>query len=195
MAQGVPGQPQSFWMGTAGGGVWKTADAGRTWQPKFSGQPAASIGALAIAPSNPKVIYVGTGQVAARYDVAAGNGVYQIGRWRRSLDPRGLDDTRHIGRILVDPQQPDTVLVGALGHYFGPNHQRGVFRSTDGGKTWKQALFVDADTGVVDMAADPGQSAGHLRRRVAGAQLSLAVLFPAECAGRAAGSTNRSMAA
>jgi photosystem II stability/assembly factor-like uncharacterized protein len=155
LAAGVPGQPQAFWMGTAGGGVWKTTDAGRTWQSMFDRQPAAAVGALAIAPSNPNVIYVGTGQVAARYDVAAGNGVYRSDDGGSHWKHMGLEDSRHIGKILVDPQHPDTLLVGALGHYYGPNHQRGVFRSTDGGKTWQQTLFIDADTGIVDMAADP----------------------------------------
>ena len=155
MGVGVPTQPDTFYIGAAGGGVWKTDDAGRTWHSLFDRQPASSVGALAVAPSNPNVIYVGTGQVAARYDVAAGNGVYRSDDAGRHWQHVGLDDSRHIGKILVDPQHPDTVLVGALGHYFGPNHERGVFRSTDGGKTWKQTLFIDADTGVVDLAADP----------------------------------------
>ncbi|MCW8807721.1 MAG: hypothetical protein OQK79_06360, partial [Rhodanobacter sp.] len=155
MAAGVPTQPDTFYIGTAGGGVWKSNDAGRTWQSLFDRQPASSVGALAVAPSDPNIIYVGTGQVAARYDVGAGNGVYRSADGGQHWQHVGLDDTRHIGKILVDPEHPDTVLVGALGHYFGPNHERGVFRSTDGGKSWKQTLFVDADTGIVDMAADP----------------------------------------
>ncbi|MGH8157402.1 MAG: WD40/YVTN/BNR-like repeat-containing protein [Rhodanobacter sp.] len=159
MAAGVPAQPDTFYIGTAGGGVWKTADAGRTWQSLFDRQPASAVGALAVASSNPHVIYVGTGQVAARYDIGAGNGVYRSADGGRTWQHAGLADTRHIGAILVDPQHPDTVLVGALGHYYGPNHERGVFRSTDGGKSWKQTLFVDADTGIVDMAADPANPA------------------------------------
>jgi len=154
-ATGVSTQPNTFYMGTAGGGVWKTGDAGRTWQSLFDEQPASPVGALAVAPSDPNVIYVGTGEVAARYDVGAGNGVYRSVDGGKRWQHLGLDETRHIGAILVDPQHPDTVLVGALGHYYGPNQERGVFRSTDGGKTWKQTLFIDADTGVVDLAADP----------------------------------------
>ena len=159
MAAGVPTQPDTFYIGTAGGGVWKTIDAGRTWQSLFDRQPASAVGALAVAPSDPEVIYVGTGQVAARYDVGAGNGVYRSADGGKTWQHAGLADSRHIGAILVDPQHPDTVLVGALGHYYGPNHERGVFRSTDGGKTWKQTLFIDADTGIVDMAADPANPA------------------------------------
>ena len=154
MVEGIPEKPNTFYFGAAGGGVWKSDDAGATWQP-MGDLPAAAVGALAIAPSNPDVIYVGTGQVAARYDVAAGNGVYKSSDGGKTWRSAGLQATRHIGRILVDPRHPDTVLVGALGHYFGPNPERGVFRSTDGGKTWKKTLFVDADTGVVDLAADP----------------------------------------
>ena len=159
MAAGVPAKPDMFYIGTAGGGVWKSNDAGRTWQSLFDQQPASSIGALAVAPSDPKVIYVGTGQVAARYDVGAGNGVYRSDDGGKHWQHVGLDATRHIGKILVDPQHPDTVLVGALGHYFGPNHERGVFRSTDGGKSWRQTLSIDDNTGIVDMAADPANSA------------------------------------
>ncbi|TAL86535.1 MAG: hypothetical protein EPN74_04520 [Rhodanobacter sp.] len=155
MAAGVPTQPDTFYIGTAGGGMWKTDDAGRTWHSLFDRQPASAVGALAVAPSDPQVIYVGTGQVAARYDIGAGNGVYRSADGGKHWQHMGLDDSRHIGKILVDPGHPDTVLVGALGHYFGPNHERGVFRSTDGGKHWKQTLFINADTGIVDMAADP----------------------------------------
>jgi photosystem II stability/assembly factor-like uncharacterized protein len=154
-AAGVPTRPDTFYIGTAGGGVWKTLDAGRTWKPLFNDQPAASIGAVAVSASNPDVVYAGTGQVAARYDVAAGNGVYRSGDGGRTWKHVGLEDTRHIGAILVDPTHPDTVLVGALGHYFAPNHQRGVFRSSDGGKTWTQTLFINANTGIVGLASDP----------------------------------------
>ncbi len=155
MGAGVPSRPDTFYIGTAGGGVWKTVDAGRTWKPTFSHQGAASIGAIVVAPSNPDVIYAGTGQVAARYDVGSGNGVYRSDDAGKTWHHVGLADTRHIGAILVDPKHPDTVLVGALGHYFNGNHERGAFRSTDGGRTWKQTLFINRDTGIVDMAADP----------------------------------------
>ncbi len=155
-AEGVPAAPDTFYFGAAAGGVWKTDDAGRTWAPLFDRQGSASIGALAVAPSNPSVLYAGTGQPEARYDLASGDGVYRSddagGTWRRI----GLEATRAIGRILVDPHNADIVLVAALGHYYGPNRERGVFRSEDGGKSWKHTLTVDDDTGAVDLAWDRG---------------------------------------
>ena len=159
VAIGDPNAPDTFYFGAAGGGVWETHDAGQTWHSIGDTLPAASVGAIAIAPDFGGTLYVGTGQVEARYDVAAGNGVYKLEHklrdGRETWQYLGLAETRHIGAILVDPRNADTVLVGALGHYFGPNKERGVYKSTDGGKTWKQTLFVDANTGVVDLAADP----------------------------------------
>src|SRR3954452_21682080 len=154
-ASGVPGQPETFFFGAADGGVWKTTDAGRTWNPLFQHEKAASIGTLVVAPSDPVVIYVGTGQVTTRWDIASGAGVYRSGDGGRTWEPRGLADSRHIGRLWVDPRSSDVVLVAAQGHVFGPNAERGVFRSTDGGRSWEKVLFVDDDTGAVDLAADP----------------------------------------
>lgn len=155
MAVGVPSQPDTFYFGAADGGVWKTDNAGRTWQPLMQHEKSASVGALAVAPSNPDILYAGTGQVAARYDIAAGDGVYRSDDGGKTWQHRGLDDTRHIGRILIDPADPDHVLVAALGHDFGPNAARGVFVTHDGGKHWDKTLFVNDDTGVVDLAHDP----------------------------------------
>ena len=154
VAVGVPQQPETFYFGAAGGGVWKTTDAGRTWVSVFDDGPP-SIGALAVAPSDPKTIYVGTGQVTSRYDVAAGEGVFRSTDGGATWTPAGLEKTRHIGAILVDPKNARVVLVAALGHAFGPNAERGVFRSEDGGATWKPTLVVDENTGAVDLAADP----------------------------------------
>src|SRR5215210_2085160 len=155
-ASGVPGEPETFYFGAADGGVWKTTDAGRTWNPLFQDQESASIGDLGIAQSNPKILYVGTGQVTTRWDIVSGTGVYRSDDGGKTWQQRGLGETRHIGRLWVDPRNPDVVLVAALGHIFGPNPERGVFRTTDGGKTWRKVLFVDDDTGAVDLAADPG---------------------------------------
>ncbi|MGA9342888.1 MAG: hypothetical protein WBV61_11245 [Rhodanobacteraceae bacterium] len=155
IGSGVSGQPNIFYFGAAGGGVWKTVDAGRTWTSLFDNEPASSIGSLAVAPSAPDTIYVGTGQVAARYDVAAGNGVYKSTDGGKSWESVGLAATRHIGAILIDPHDANTVLVAALGHYFGPNPERGVYRSSDGGRTWRHTLAIDADTGAVDLTRDP----------------------------------------
>jgi photosystem II stability/assembly factor-like uncharacterized protein len=154
MAAGVAGSPDTFYFSAAGGGVWKTIDAGRTWRPVGDGLPPA-VGAIAVAPSAPDTIYVGTGQVAPRYDVSSGHGVFKSTDGGKTWRPLGLAATHDIGRIWVDPRNPDVVLVAALGHLFGPNAQRGIYRSTDGGKTWDHVLAIDADTGVVDLAADP----------------------------------------
>ena len=155
MAAGIPGKPNTYYFGAAGGGVWKTDDAGRTWQPTMQHQEASSIGALAIAPSNPKIIYAGTGQVAVRYDILSGNGVYKTTNGGKTWKNVGLKNSRHIGRILIDPHNPNRVLVAALGNVFKPNNERGVFLTTNGGKTWKHVLFVNEHTGAVDLAADP----------------------------------------
>ncbi len=154
---GIADQPDTYYFGAAGGGIWKTDNSGRTWQPIFDHGPA-SIGALAIAASNPKVLYAGTGQVSSRYDIAAGEGVFKSMDGGKSWAASGLADTRHIGAIWVDPRNADRVLVAALGHAFGSNTERGVFASVDGGKSWQKTLFVDADTGAVDIAVDPQDS-------------------------------------
>lgn len=153
---GIPGDSRRFYFGAVDGGVWSTADAGRTWQPIFDGEPAGSIGALAIAPSAPDTIYVGTGEADMRSDIAHGNGVYKTTDAGKHWRFIGLADSRQIGRILVDPRNPSLVLVAALGHAYGPNAVRGVFRSTDGGAHWKKVLFRDNDTGAIDLAFRPG---------------------------------------
>jgi photosystem II stability/assembly factor-like uncharacterized protein len=153
---GVPGEPAHFYFGSVNGGVWETTDAGRTWTPIFDGQPIGSIGALALAPSDPKVIYVGTGEADMRSDIAQGDGVYRSGDGGQTWIKIGLADTQQIGRILVHPRDPNVVLVAALGHPYGPNAERGVFRTTDGGKTWGKVLYKDPDTGAIDLAFRPG---------------------------------------
>jgi len=157
-AAGVPGNPNLFYFGAVGGGVWRSDNAGRTWEPIFDGQPIASIGALAVAPSDPRVIYVGSGEADMRSDISYGNGMYKSTDGGKSWISIGLADTRQIGRILVDPRNPDLVFVAALGHAYGPNRERGVFRSKDGGKNWSRALFRDENTGAIDLAFDPANS-------------------------------------
>ncbi|MGH9440649.1 MAG: VPS10 domain-containing protein, partial [Thermoanaerobaculia bacterium] len=155
-AEGIPDQPDVFYFGAAVGGVWRTDDAGRTWEPLFQNETAASVDAIAIAPSNPRIVYAGTGQVETRYDMASGDGLFRSDDGGRTWRRLGLSATRAIGRVVVDPKNPDVVLVAGLGHIFGPNAERGVFRTEDGGKTWGKTLFVDENTGAVDLAADPG---------------------------------------
>src|SRR5215216_4038045 len=154
----VPGQPNVFYMGSVGGGVWKTTNAGRTWFPIFDSQPIASIGAVAVAPSNPEVVYVGTGEADMRSQISYGNGMYKSTDAGKTWTHIGLDATRQIGKVLVDPQDPNVVLVAALGHVYGANADRGVYRSRDGGATWQKTLFKNNDLGAIDLAFDPGNS-------------------------------------
>src|SRR5437016_8852247 len=129
---GVSGDPATFYFGSVDGGVWRTRNAGVTWEPLFDDQPIASVGALAVAPSDPRIIYVGTGEASIRSDITYGAGVYKSTDGGAHWQSLGLEDTRHIGKILVDATNPDVVLVAALGHAYGANADRGVFRSTDG---------------------------------------------------------------
>jgi photosystem II stability/assembly factor-like uncharacterized protein len=175
---GVPGQPNVFYMAPNNGGVWKTTDAGRTWNPIFdpqsdSGQPSVdrvngdhrsgSIGSLAVAPSNPNTIYVGSGEGLRRPDLSVGNGIYKstdAGRTWRHLGQRdgALRNAQQIGPILVDPNDANRVFVATLGHPYGPNAERGVFRSLDGGETWQKILYQDDNVGAIDLAFDPRNS-------------------------------------
>jgi len=152
--EGVPGRPQVVYVGAASGGVWKTTDGGLTFKPLFDDQPNASIGDLALAPSNPEVIYVGTGESNTRNSVSFGNGVYKSTDGGASWRHLGLEETRHVSRVLVHPHDPDVVYVGAVGHIFGPNEERGVFRSRDGGETWEKVLYLDERHGVADLDLD-----------------------------------------
>ena len=153
---GVPGNPAVYYFGADGGGVWKTTDGGTVWKPIFDKESAAPIGAMALAPSNPNIIYVGTGVNSVHTDISYGNGVYKSTDAGETWQHLGLVETRHIGRILVDPRNPDLVLVAALGHTFGPHEERGVYRSTDGGRNWKKVLYKDNLTGAVDLCFEPG---------------------------------------
>lgn len=153
---GVPSQPLVFYMGATGGGVWKTEDGGMTWRNISDGYfKTGSIGAIAVADSDPNVLYVGTGEACPRGNVSHGDGVYKSTDGGKTWVNVGLRDTRHIARIRIHPQNPDLVYVAALGHVFGPNEERGIFRSKDGGKTWEKILYVDEKTGAIDLAMDP----------------------------------------
>src|SRR5713226_4885417 len=157
---GVPHQPNVFYMAAVNGGVWKTTDFGNTWNPIFDDQPSGSVGALAVAPSDPNIIYVGSGEGLQRPDLATGDGVYKstdAGKtWTHLGSAKGgLRDAQQITAILVDPKDPNRVFVAAEGHPYGPNAERGVFRSTDGGQTFKKILYKDENTGAADIVFDP----------------------------------------
>jgi photosystem II stability/assembly factor-like uncharacterized protein len=157
-ALGVPGRPNEYFIGAVGGGVWKTTNGGNTWVPIFDSQPIASIGAIAIAPSDPQIIYVGSGEADMRSDISFGDGMYKSTDAGATWHNIGLRDSRQIGRILVDPRDANLLLVAALGHAYGPNAERGVFRSTDAGATWTKVLGKNDDTGAIDLCFDPANS-------------------------------------
>src|SRR5271167_3114701 len=153
---GVPGQPAIYYMGTAGGGAWKTTDGGMVWKPIFDKQHVASIGAMAVAPSDPRAIYLGTGDVSnVGGAVNHGNGMWKSEDEGQTWRHIGLEDSRHIGAIWVDPHNADIVFVAALGHTYAPNTERGVFKSSDGGKSWRKVLYKDDVTGAIDVAFAP----------------------------------------
>lgn len=153
---GVPGQPYTFYMGSVGGGVWKTTSAGEQWTNVSDGDfEVGPVGALAVAPSEPSVVYAGTGSACIRGNISTGRGVYKSADAGETWTFVGLPEAGQIGRILVHPDNPDRVYVAALGHPFGPNEERGVYRSTDGGETWEQVLYVSDQTGAVDLAFNP----------------------------------------
>jgi len=154
-ATGVPGQPNVFYIGVNNGGVWRTSDYGRTWAPIFDDQPTGSIGALAVAPSNPDIIYVGSGEGLQRPDLSVGDGVFKSIDGGKTWKFMGLPDAQQIGAVLVDPRDPNRVYVAVLGHPYGANEQRGVFKSTDGGTTWQKILYKDENTGAIALAFDP----------------------------------------
>ena len=145
-------------MGVNDGGVWKTTDAGRTWQPIFDDQPTGSIGDLAVAPSNPNVIYVGSGEGLQRPDLSTGDGMYKSVDAGKTWEHLGLRDGQQIASIAIDPNNQNRLFVAVLGHPYGPNEERGVYRSTDGGRTFQKVLYIDQDTGAFQIEIDPHDS-------------------------------------
>ncbi len=154
-ASGIPGDPTTWYFGSTGGGIWKTTDGAITWKPIFEHEKSSSIGSLAVALSDPNVIYAGTGEACIRGNLAQGDGVYKSVDAGKTWKNVGLKDSRIVGKIIVHPKNSDIVYVAALGHPYGPNAERGVFRTTDGGKSWQKVLFVDENTGAVDVTFDP----------------------------------------
>ena len=155
---GVPGDPNVYYAGAASGGIWKTTDAGIHWAPIFDSQDVSSIGALAVAPSNPSIVWAGTGEPFIRSHISIGNGVYKSTDAGRTWTRMGLEQSGRIGRFAIDPKNPDIVFVAAQGHSYGPQQERGIYRTTDGGKTWTRVLFVDPNTGGIDVVMHPTNS-------------------------------------
>lgn len=154
-ASGVPQQPNVFYIGVNNGGVWKSNDYGNTWKPIFDDQPTGSIGNLAVAPSDPNVVYVGSGEGLLRPDLSVGNGMYRSGDAGKTWTHLGLRDAQQINTIVVDPKNPDRLFVAVLGHPYGPNEERGIYRSVNGGKSFERVLYRDADTGGITVGFDP----------------------------------------
>jgi photosystem II stability/assembly factor-like uncharacterized protein len=154
-AAGIPGDPTTYYFGSTGGGVWKSGDGAMTWSPVFDKEGTSAIGSLAVSASNHNVIYAGTGEACIRGNISHGDGVYKSLDGGKNWKNVGLKDSRAIGKIIINPTNPDIVFVAALGHPYGPNAERGIFRTTDGGKTWDKVLYKDENTGGIDVAFDP----------------------------------------
>ncbi len=168
----VESDPKIVYVGLASGGLWKTVNAGTTWEPLFDQEAVSTIGSVAIAPSDPTIVWVGTGEANNRQSSSWGNGVYKSMDSGRTWTNMGLPETHHIGRLAIHPSNPDVVYVAAGGHLWGPNQERGMFKTTDGGASWAKILFIDEDTGVTDIAMDRSSpdtlyAATYQRRRSA----------------------------
>ena len=156
---GVPSQPNVFYMAQVNGGVFKTIDYGRTWQPIFDDQPTGSVGAIAVSISNPEIVYVGSGEGLHRPDLSIGDGIYKSTDAGKTWTHLGLRDGQQVAQLAVDPRNPDRFFVAVAGHPYGPNEERGIFRSLDGGKTFEKVLYRDENTGGGDVQIDPTNSA------------------------------------
>jgi photosystem II stability/assembly factor-like uncharacterized protein len=152
---GIPGKPNIWYVGAASGGIFKSTDGGIHWDPIFDSEPVASIGSLAVAPSDPNIVWAGTGESFIRSHISVGQGIYKSVDAGKTWSLMGLEKAGRIGRVEIDPRNPDVVLACVLGHAYGPQPERGVFRTADGGKTWDKVLFVDENTGCSDMGMDP----------------------------------------
>src|SRR5579862_7489106 len=152
---GVPSQPYTFYIGMVNGGVWKTTNAARTWSPIFEDQPTGSIGWVTVAPSDPNIVYVGSGEGLQRPDLSVGDGIYKSTDAGKTWSHLGLRDGQQIPKIEVDPHNPNRLFVAVLGHPYGPNAERGIFRSTDGGQSFQKVLYKDENSGAIDLAFDP----------------------------------------
>jgi photosystem II stability/assembly factor-like uncharacterized protein len=154
-AAGIPGDPTTYYFGATGGGVWKSTDGAMSWSPVFDKEGTSAIGSIAVASSNHNVLFVGTGEACIRGNISHGDGVYRSLDSGKTWKNVGLRDSRAIGKVIINPTNPDIVFVAALGHPYGSNTERGIFRTIDGGKTWEKVLYKDENTGGIDVAFDP----------------------------------------
>ena len=157
-AVGIPSQPSVFYVGVNNGGVWKTTDYGRTWNPIFDDTSTGSVGDIAISLSNPDILYVGSGEGLHRPDLGVGDGMFKSIDGGESWQHIGLADIQQVGRVIVHPENPDIVFVAGLGHPYGANEERGVFRTTNGGLTWEKVLYINHNTGAIQVEFDPTNS-------------------------------------
>src|SRR5579862_5371866 len=155
---GIPGDPSIYYAGAASGGIWKTTDGGLHWQPVFDDQPVSSIGSLAVAPSDPNLVWAGTGETFLRSHISMGWGIFKSADAGKTWQRMGLEKTGRIGRIVIDPRDPNIVFAAALGHTYAPQQERGLYRTADGGKTWTKVLFADANSGAIDVVMNPNDS-------------------------------------
>ena len=156
--EAVVGDPSIIYLGFATGGIWKSTNMGTTWTPIFDTYPVSSIGDIAIAPSNPDILYIGSGESNNRQSTTRGDGVYKSTNGGETFENVGLEDTHHISRVLVDPNDPDVVYVAAMGHLWGPNNERGLFKTTNGGRSWSNTNFINENTGFTEVVMEPGNS-------------------------------------
>src|ERR1051326_7140994 len=154
-AAGVPSQPNLFYMGQVNGGVWKSDDYGRTWNPIFDQEPTQSIGAIAVAPSDPNIVYVASGEGLHRPDLSVGNGIYKSTDAGKTWTHLGLQNGKQIPALAIDPHDPNRLFAAVLGRPYGPSEERGIYRSTDGGQNWQKVLSKDENTGGSDVEIDP----------------------------------------
>ncbi len=166
---GVANQPNLFYIAAVNGGIWKSDNAGRTWVPIFDREPTGSIGALAVAPSNPQIVYAGSGEGLQRPDLAVGDGIYKSTDGGTTWTHLGLRDGQQIASMAIDPTDPKRLFVAVLGHPYGPNAERGIYRTLDGGATFQRVLYKNEDTGGFDVVLDPRDPEDRLRNALGGA--------------------------
>jgi photosystem II stability/assembly factor-like uncharacterized protein len=191
---GIPDDPMIYYAGAASGGIWKTTDGGLNWEPIFDDQPVHAIGSLAVALSDPNIVWAGTGESFIRSNVSIGNGVWKSTDAGATWNHMGLEGTGRIGRVIIHPQNPDIVYAAALGHGYSPQKERGIYRTTDGGENWEQVHFVDENTGASDLVMDPNNHRSSRSKHGAGRAADPVAVFSYHETGATRGSVSRETA-